>query len=104
MRVIADICVIPVGTPDVSISDYVVECESILQKAGFAPQVHAWGTNIEGEWEDVFNAVKQCHEWLHRMGVARIMTTVRVDSRTDKPQSILEKVSSVQEKLITRET
>lgn len=99
MKVIADLCVVPIGV-GVSVSDYIVECEKILIEAGFEPHLHAYGTNIEGEWEDVFSAIRGCHERLHDLGVPRISTTIRLGTRIDREQSIKDKVDSVQSKLI----
>lgn len=98
MKVIADLCVVPIGV-GISLSNYIVECEKILIEAGFEPHLHAYGTNIEGEWEDVFSALRGCHEHLHAMGVPRISTTIRLGTRTDRVQSIKEKVDSVRLKL-----
>ena len=53
------------------------------------------GTAIEGEWEGVFECVKQCHQEVHRLGVSRIYTTLKVNTRTDRLQSFREKVPSV---------
>ena len=61
--------------------------------------LHANGTNIEGEWEDVMAAVKHCHETLHAMGVPRISTIIKVGTRTDRKQTMKDKVQSVREKL-----
>lgn len=60
--------------------------------------MHAYGTNIEGEWDDVFAAVKRCHEVVHEMGAPRITTTLKFGTRTDREQSMQDKVSSVEEK------
>ncbi len=99
MRVIVDLCIIPIGV-GVSLSSYVAVCEKVLSEAGLKTQLHANGTNIEGEWEEVFRAVKRCHEVLHAMGVPRIATTLRVGTRTDRLQTMEDKVESVQLKLI----
>ena len=73
MKVIADLCVIPMGV-GVSVSKYVVACEGVLTAAGLKTKLHSYGTNIEGEWDEVFAAVKRCHEVLHEMGeMARAM-------------------------------
>jgi uncharacterized protein (TIGR00106 family) len=98
MKVIADVCIIPIGV-GVSVSRYVTECERILRATGLKTHLHAYGTNIEGEWDDVFGAVRRCHETLHQMGVARISTDIRFGTRTDKPQSMEDKVRSVETKL-----
>ncbi len=98
MKVIVDLCVIPMGV-GVSVSEYVAECERIIKAAGLTPHLHAYGTNIEGEWDQVFSAVKACHERIHDMGAPRISTTIKLGTRTDKAQSIADKIQSVQEKL-----
>lgn len=95
MKTIVDFCIVPMGV-GVSVSKYVAECEKILKQAGLNTMLHAYGTNIEGEWDDVFNAVKQCHERVHEMGAPRISTTLRVGTRTDREQTMDDKIKSVQ--------
>ena len=99
MNVIVDFCLVPIGV-GVSVSKYIAECEIILKDAGLKTQLHAYGTNIEGEWDDVFGAVKRCHERVHEMGAPRITTTLKVGTRTDRVQTMDDKVKSVQEKLL----
>jgi len=98
MKVIADFCIVPIGV-GVSVSKYIVECEKIFTEAGLKTNLHAYGTNIEGEWDEVFAAIKRCHEKLHEMGVPRISSTLRFGTRTDRQQSMDDKIRSVQEKL-----
>ena len=98
MRVIADLCVIPMGV-GVSVSRQVALCERILTEAGLKTALHAYGTNIEGEWDEVFAAVKRCHEALHAEGVPRISTSMKFGTRTDRDQHMEDKVRSVEEKL-----
>lgn len=98
MKVIVDLCVVPIGV-GLSVSKYIAECEKILQDAGLKIMLHAYGTNIEGEWDDVFSAVKKCHEVIHQMGAPRISSTLRVGTRTDRQQSMEDKIKSVQLKL-----
>lgn len=98
MNVVVDLCVIPIGA-GVSLSEYIAECERILKKAGLSFELHAYGTNIEGEWDEVFAAVKECHRRVHEMGAPRIATTLKVGTRVDREQSMADKVRSVEEKL-----
>ncbi len=98
MRVIADLCVIPMGT-GVSVSKQVAICERVLADAGLKTKLHAWGTNIEGEWDEVFAAGQRCHEALHADGVPRISTTMRFGTRVDRDQHMEDKIRSVEEKL-----
>ena len=99
MKVIIDFCLVPMGV-GVSVSEYIVECEKILTEAGLKTQMHAYGTNIEGEWDEVFAAIKRCHEHVHEMGVPRITTTIKLGTRTDREQTMEDKIRSVQEKLL----
>jgi uncharacterized protein (TIGR00106 family) len=98
MRVIADLCITPIGE-GISVSREIAACERILLQAGLNPRIHAYGTNIQGEWDDVFGAVKRCHEELHRSGVVRISSNMRFGTRTDRPDSIEQKIESVERKL-----
>ena len=98
MKVIVDVSIIPLGV-GLSLSPYVAECEKIFREAGLTTMLHANGTNIEGEWDKVFEAIKKCHERLHQMGVPRISTNLRIGTRIDKEQSMMDKIKSVEEKM-----
>jgi uncharacterized protein (TIGR00106 family) len=98
MRVLVDLCVVPLGI-GLSVSKEVARCHEILRDAGLETRLHAYGTNIEGEWDDVFAAIKRCHEVLHESGVPRISSTLRVGTRTDRVQTMEDKIRSVEEKL-----
>ncbi len=99
MKVIVDISIIPLGV-GLSLSPYVAECEKIFKEAGLKTALHANGTNIEGDWDSVFEAIKKCHEKLHQMGVPRISANLRVGTRIDKEQTMEDKIRSVEEKLL----
>ena len=98
MKLSADICVVPIGV-GVSVSAYVAACERVFVDAGLIPHLHAYGTNVEGEWDVVVNALKRCHQVVHEMGAPRVHTTVRLGTRTDRDQTLADKVASVQGKL-----
>ena len=98
MKALADICVIPIGV-GVSVSEYVVACEKIFNAARLSTQLHSYGTNVEGEWDDVMAALKKCHEKVHDMGAPRVSTTIRLGTRTDREQSMQDKIDSVTSKM-----
>ena len=97
MKVIADLCVVPMGV-GVSVSLYVVACEKVLKDAGLKTKLHAYGTNIEGEWDAVFAAIRKCHEVVHAMGAPRITSSLQFGTRVDRAQTMEDKVRSVEEK------
>jgi len=98
MKVIADLTVVPIGV-GVSLSRYVAACEKILEDAGLDTRLHAYGTNIEGEWDTVMSAVRRCHEVIHEMGAPRVSTVIKLGTRVDRDQTMDDKVESVEEKL-----
>ena len=100
MKVIADLSIVPLGV-GVSLSRYVAAVEKILREAGLNATLHANGTNVEGEWDEVFAALKRCHEVLHEMGVPRVSTNLRCSTRTDRDQSLEGKIAAVENWLKT---
>ncbi|MBU1099678.1 MAG: MTH1187 family thiamine-binding protein [Bacteroidetes bacterium] len=98
MKVIVDLTVVPIGV-GVSVSKYIVACQKVIEDAGLKSQLHSYGTNIEGEWDDVFAVVKKCHEIVHEMGAPRISTMIKAGTRIDRNQTMEDKVASVEEKM-----
>lgn len=98
MRVLVDLCIVPLGV-GVSLSTYIAACQKVLVEAGLKTAMHSYGTNIEGEWDDVFAAVRRCHEVVHEMGAPRITTTMKLGTRTDREQTMEDKIRSVKEKM-----
>jgi len=98
MRVIADLCLIPMGV-GVSVSKEIAACERVFAEAGLKTSLHAYGTNIEGEWDAVFDAIRRCHEVVHALGAPRISSSLRFGTRVDRSQTMEDKVKSVEAKL-----
>ena len=98
MKVIADLCLVPLGV-GVSLSKYVAACEGVIREAGLKHSLHSYGTNMEGDWDDVFAAIKTCHEKIHEMGAPRISSNLRFGTRTDRSQTFNDKIASVKAKL-----
>ena len=102
MNVMIDLCVVPIGV-GTSVSEYVTACERVFQDAGLSHQMHAYGTNVEGEWDDVMAAVKRCHEVVNEMGAPRVSSSMRFGTRTDRAQTMADKIASVEAKLADSE-
>ncbi len=93
-----DIMVSPGGV-GTSVSRHVAACQKIFEQAGLTYQMHGYGTNVEGEWDDVMDAVKECHETLHKMGAVRITSHIKLGTRVDRDQTMQDKIDSVKNKL-----
>lgn len=98
MQVIVDFCLVPIGV-GVSLSPYIAECQHVFEERELSHQLHAYGTNIEGEWDEVFSAIEACHARIHAMGAPRITSTIRLGTRIDKEQTMQDKITSVQSQL-----
>ena len=101
MKVICDFCLIP-QAEDLSLSPYIAECQRIFADLELSHQLHAYGTNLEGEWDTVMDAIKRCHLRVHEMGPVRISSTLKLGTRTDRDQSIHAKIASVHHQLQDR--
>lgn len=97
MKVLLDLTIVPLGV-GLSLSKYVAACEDVLEGRDLTTRLHANGTNIEGDWDEVFEAVKACHERLFAMGVPRIHTNIKLGTRSDREQSLDDKVASIRSK------
>jgi uncharacterized protein (TIGR00106 family) len=93
MKVIVDLCGVPIGV-GVHLAPSIAACETVLNQAGLKIQLHPNGTAIEGEWEPVFQAIQACHQALHAMGCPSVFSTVPINTRTDREQSLEDKVAS----------
>jgi len=83
MRATAELQVIPIGA-GVTVRQQVMRVVELLQNRGFILETHASGTNIEGELTDILAAVEQLHETLHREGSVRLLSYLKLETRTDK--------------------
>lgn len=98
--VIAEVSVVPIGTKTPSVSEYVAKAIKVLrEEKGVKYQLTAMGTLVEGELDEVLEAVKKMHECLFDEDVKRVVSTIRIDDRRDKKLTISYKVESVMRKL-----
>jgi len=97
---IIEISIVPLGTKTPSVSRYVARAIEVLQdEVGIKYELTAMGTIIEGDLEQLLNLVRKMHEAVMDAGIARVVTTVKIDDRRDKPSSMGGKVTSVKSKL-----
>lgn len=83
----AEIQVIPIGV-GVSVREQVKRAHGIIAESGLTVELHAFGTNVEGELSEILAVVQRIHEVLHEDGVPRLSTAVKIGTRTDKAQTL----------------
>jgi len=97
---IIDISVVPVGTPTPSVSQYVAGAVRILQnEPGIKYELTPMNTVIEGDLEQLMNLATRMHRSAFDAGVQRVVTTIRIDDRRDKPLTMEGKIEAVKKKL-----
>ncbi|MET3924313.1 MTH1187 family thiamine-binding protein [Devosia sp. 2618] len=94
MKIIADLCLVPMGVGP-SVSAYIREVRAIIDASGLSYDMHANGTNIEGEMAAVTATVEACCARLHELGVERIFCTMSFSTRNDKAQTMADKLTAI---------
>jgi uncharacterized protein (TIGR00106 family) len=97
---IVEVTVVPLGTKTPSVSRYVAHAVRVLdQEKDIKYKMTAMGTIIEGDLDRILAIVKKMHEETFGEGVARVLTTIEIDDRRDKPHTMKAKLDSVKRKL-----
>lgn len=97
---IAEVSVVPLGTGDTSLSGYVAGAIKVLQAhPELSYQLTGMGTIIQGETRALLSAVAEMHESVFTMGARRVVTTVKIDDRRDKPATPESKIAAVEKQL-----
>ena len=91
MKALAEIQVIPIGV-GVSVRKEVMRAHRLIEESGLKVQLHSYGTNVEGELDQIFKAVEHVHETLHSEGTVRLTTAIKIGTRTDKEPSLAGKL------------
>jgi uncharacterized protein (TIGR00106 family) len=87
VKATAELQVVPIGS-GVSVREEITRVVALLEGRDFIIQTHASGTNIEGELEDILDAVKSVHESLHKAGTVRLVSYLKLETRTDKTPTL----------------
>jgi len=96
----ADITVLPIGREGASVSDILTEVRRRLEAQDRVRfEMHAMGTSLEGDVNDIFALAAELHAVPFTAGIPRVYTVLKVDQRTDREQTLKDKVRSVEEKL-----
>ena len=98
--IVAEIVVTPLGTSKTGLSDYVARAVEEVKKAGLKYQLHPMGTVFEApDLEAACRVMRAAHRAVIEAGAKRVLTTLRVDERLDKSQTMEERVERVRAKI-----
>ena len=97
---IVEVSIVPIGVPNTSLSEYVADALRVLKKSGIKYDLTSMGTIIEGDLDGILSIIREMHETPYKKGVMRVVTTVKIDDRRDKPATSETKVESVVKKMV----
>ena len=87
MKATAEIQAIPIGA-GVSVRREVQRAHELLQQSGLILETHASGTDVEGDLSQILRAVERVHAVLHAEGTVRLLTVMKLETRTDKEPTL----------------
>ena len=98
----AEISIVPIGTSETSMSKEIAAAYDAirniknLKKVTLTPM----STQVESDNLDhVFQAIHAAHDSAKSAGAKRVISTIRIDERLDKPNTLDEKIQSVKTKV-----
>jgi uncharacterized protein (TIGR00106 family) len=89
---VAEICLFPLGTETPSVGKYLEPVVNEIKKSGLKYMICPMGTVVEGEIDEILELVKRCHKVIFESGVKRVVISIRIDDRIDKPLTIESKL------------
>ncbi|MFP4473655.1 MAG: MTH1187 family thiamine-binding protein [Candidatus Omnitrophota bacterium] len=96
---IMEIKILPLGTPEASVSDEVAAAVQVLVDKGVPYILTAMGTILESDSAgQLFELAREMHAKVLQKN-ARVVTFIELDERTDKTETAEQKVRSAQEKI-----
>jgi uncharacterized protein (TIGR00106 family) len=106
-KVVAEISVTPLGKnhsndelPTSIRNEIVIAIDAIKKVKGIKVMVTGMSTQIEADSiQDILKAIEYAHQSLKDKGIPRIISSIRIDERLDKSETLEERVNSVEEKL-----
>jgi uncharacterized protein (TIGR00106 family) len=87
MKATAELQVVPIGS-GVSVRREITRVAELLKERAFLVETHASGTNLEGELHEILAAVEAVHALLHREGAVRLVSYLKLETRTDKTPTL----------------
>lgn len=91
--------IVPLGVGP-SVSKYVAAAEKVIKdRPGIKRELGPMFTTLEGDLDEVLQAIREMQEAVFETGVARVVTTIKIDDRRDVAATMEAKIASVNSKL-----
>ncbi len=95
-----EVSVVPLGTKSPSVSHFVAGALRVLKNAhGVKYELTPMGTVIEGDLDVIIDLAKEMHRVTFSPEVKRVVTSIKIDDRSDKPLTMAGKISAVWQKI-----
>ncbi len=98
----AEISIVPIGTSDTSMSKEIAAAYDAIRSVKNLKRVTLtpMSTQVESDnLDNVFQAIHAAHDSAKSAGAKRVISTIRIDERLDKPNTLDEKIQSVKSKV-----
>jgi len=99
-----EISIVPIGTGDTSVSEFIADIYKELKKRGVQFSLNDMGTVVVGEVADLLTLAAELHELPFAKGAERVYTVIKIDDRRDKKVQLGEKTRSVKAKSAQMDT
>ncbi|MFQ5770996.1 MAG: MTH1187 family thiamine-binding protein [bacterium] len=90
------VSIMPVSN-QMKLSEPIAKAVKLIHESGLEYKLTPMGTLIKGDWNEVMNLVKKCHEAV-REDYDRVMTQIKIDDSKLSDYSFDDKIKSVEEK------
>jgi uncharacterized protein (TIGR00106 family) len=93
---LVEFSVVPIGKGE-SVGQYVAECLKLVDASGLNYRLNPMGTVVEGEYDEVMDLVKKCHERT-MAECSRVITSIKIDDRKGRKGMMASKIESVEKR------
>jgi uncharacterized protein (TIGR00106 family) len=96
MAMLAEFRIYPLKTEHMSRD--VAKVIQTLESSGLKYHLGPMSTAVEGNWGQVMEAIRRCHQVV-ALNHDRVVTTITIDDRKNQPHHLEEMISSVEQQL-----
>ena len=94
---VVEFSIVPIGKGE-GLAGLVAGIIDIVDRSGLPYQLTSMGTIVEGNWDEVFALIKECHGKM-RHDAGRVLTRITVDDRASAKGRLKGKVGDVEKAL-----